>query len=178
MHRQLAFRQPFLQQDHRAAWHAAVAPGVPAAGAVCCIRLPPCSWLNERPWRAAAWCDGGGGHAWGGLGRGLTYRADALCTFEQKGNLLTELPASLGECAALTELDASSNRLEALPRELADCSKLKKLCCTDNPLSGDPKLRKMLGDKKPPKPKDVLKCVLITCVAAPGRLGTRLPGVC
>ena len=50
-----------------------------------------------------------------------------LATLLLANNQLAVLPAAIGDCAALAELDVSANPMQSLPRELAECARLKTL---------------------------------------------------
>ena len=49
-------------------------------------------------------------------------------------NQLTELPESLGNLTALTELDLSSNRLNTIPNRAGNLSPLAELSVNGNPV--------------------------------------------
>jgi hypothetical protein len=60
-------------------------------------------------------------------------------------NDLTSIPASVGLCSVLGELDISGNALTSLPSELSDCAKLKALrCAGERQKWSDRKLAKLL----------------------------------
>jgi hypothetical protein len=56
-----------------------------------------------------------------------------LATLLLANNQLTALPAAIGDCAALAELDVSANPMRSLPRELAGCARLKTLMVRARP---------------------------------------------
>lgn len=54
-------------------------------------------------------------------------------------NEISEIPASIGECTALTSLDMSGNKLTGLPVEIGNCAALEEILCYKNEIKELPK---------------------------------------
>lgn len=66
-----------------------------------------------------------------------------LSEFHASHNLIEDLPASIGNLAALKTLDLSYNKIVIIPKELADCGKLKEVNLKVNPVK-DRRLGKLI----------------------------------
>ena len=85
----------------------------------------------------------------------FVYKSSSLLELKGSHNNIESLSSDIGGLSQLKLIEMHTNCLREIPSELSQCTKLKFLLFDDNPIS-EPRLRKVLIQFGPTKPKAVL----------------------